>query len=160
MSSIACSICEQVAGRVAAPGGPIHDDGLWLVSHHTGPHTDPGELIVLLRRHAESLAELTAEEAAALGPVLRAAVAAVERVVKPERTYVASYSERVRHVHFFVLPRTRRCRPATSSRTCTARAGCGCVGPDWAAIPAPGARRGRLAAARRSGVAIALVMVA
>jgi diadenosine tetraphosphate (Ap4A) HIT family hydrolase len=53
------------------------------------------------------LAELTPPEAAALGPVLHAAVAAIERVVRPERTYVASYGERVRHVHFFLLPRTR-----------------------------------------------------
>jgi diadenosine tetraphosphate (Ap4A) HIT family hydrolase len=111
MSRTPCSICEQVAGRVAAPGGSIHDDGLWLVSHHTGPHTDPGELIVQLRRHCESLADLTAGEAAALGPLLRAAVAALERVVRPERTYVASYNERVRHVHFFLLPRTRALPP-------------------------------------------------
>jgi diadenosine tetraphosphate (Ap4A) HIT family hydrolase len=102
-----CSICDQVAGRITAPGGPIHDDGLWLVSHHTGPHTDPGELIIQLRRHCESLADLTAGEAAALGPILRAGVAAIERAVRPERTYVASYNERVRHVHFFLLPRTR-----------------------------------------------------
>lgn len=61
-----CSICEQVAGRIAAPGGSIYDDGLWLVTHHTGPHTDPGELIVKLRRHCESLGELTAAEAMAL----------------------------------------------------------------------------------------------
>ncbi len=107
MPASPCSICEQVAGRVTAPGGPIHDDGWWLVSHHTGPHTDPGELIVQVRRHCESLGELTAAEAAALGPVLRAAVGAIERVVRPERTYVATYGERVRHVHFFLLPRTR-----------------------------------------------------
>jgi diadenosine tetraphosphate (Ap4A) HIT family hydrolase len=107
MTTTPCSICDQVAGRVAAPGGPVYDDGFWLVSHHTGPHTDPGELIVKLRRHCESLSELTPAEAAALGPVLRASVAAIERVVRPERTYVASYGERVRHVHFFLLPRTR-----------------------------------------------------
>jgi diadenosine tetraphosphate (Ap4A) HIT family hydrolase len=111
MTATPCSICEQVAGRVAAPGGPIHDDGLWLVSHHPGPQTDPGELIVQTRRHCESLAALTPAEAAALGPVLRAAVAAVEGVVRPERTYVATYGERVRHVHFFVLPRTRALPP-------------------------------------------------
>ena len=77
MPSIPCNICEQVAGRVTTPGGPIHDDGLWMVSHHTGPHTDPGELIVKLRRHCESLADLTPAEAGALGPVLRAAVGAI-----------------------------------------------------------------------------------
>jgi diadenosine tetraphosphate (Ap4A) HIT family hydrolase len=107
MSTTACSICDQVAGRISTPGGPVYDDGLWLVSHHTGPHTDPGELIVKLRRHCESLSELTAAEAAALGPVLQASVGAIEHVVRPERTYVASYGERVRHVHFFLLPRTR-----------------------------------------------------
>lgn len=111
MTDPSCSICEQIAGRVTAPGGPIYDDGLWLVSHHTGPHTDPGELIVQARRHCESLAQLTPAEAAAMGPVLRAAVAAIERVVRPERTYVASYGERVRHVHFFLLPRTRSLPP-------------------------------------------------
>jgi diadenosine tetraphosphate (Ap4A) HIT family hydrolase len=107
MPDALCSICEQVAGRVAAPGGPIYDDGLWLVSHHTGPHTDPGELIVAARRHCETLADLTPTEAAALGPILRAGVASIERLVRPERTYVASYNESVRHVHFFLLPRTR-----------------------------------------------------
>jgi diadenosine tetraphosphate (Ap4A) HIT family hydrolase len=107
MPTPSCNICDQVAGRVTAPGGPIYDDGLWLVSHHTGSQTDPGELIVQVRRHCESLGELSAAEAAALGPVLQSAVAAIERVVRPERTYVATYGERVRHVHFFLLPRTR-----------------------------------------------------
>ncbi len=101
-----CPICDEVAGRRSAPGGPIHDDGLWLVSHHLGPYTDPGELIVKLRRHAESLDDLTAAETAALGPVLRAAAGAVDRAIRPERVYVASFSERVRHLHFYVLPRT------------------------------------------------------
>ena len=45
MADSSCAICDQVAGRITAPGGAIYDDGLWLVSHHTGPHTDPGELI-------------------------------------------------------------------------------------------------------------------
>jgi len=107
MPDTSCPICDEVAGRRAAPGGPVHDDGLWLVTHHLGPYTDPGELIVKLRRHCESIADLTGAEAAAMGPVLRAGVAAVERVVGPERVYVASFGERVRHVHFFLLPRTR-----------------------------------------------------
>jgi hypothetical protein len=34
-------------------------------------------------------------------------VAAVERIIRPERVYVASYNERVRHLHFYLLPRTR-----------------------------------------------------
>jgi diadenosine tetraphosphate (Ap4A) HIT family hydrolase len=106
MPATACSLCDEVEGRASAPGGPIYDDGFWQVGHHTGPYTDPGELIVKLRRHCESMAELSPAEAVALGPVLQAAVAAIERVVRPERVYVASYGERVRHLHFFLLPRT------------------------------------------------------
>jgi diadenosine tetraphosphate (Ap4A) HIT family hydrolase len=101
-----CSVCEEVAGRITAPGGVIYDDGYWTVAHHTGPYTDRGELIVMLRRHCESLSGLTEPEAEALGPVLRSAVGAIEQVVRPERVYTACYGERVRHVHFFLLPRT------------------------------------------------------
>lgn len=101
-----CSACAEVAGDVPAPGGVILDDGLWYVSHHTGPFTDPGELIVKARRHCESLAELTPAEADALGPVLRAGVRALERVVEAERIYAVSFNERIRHVHFLLLPRT------------------------------------------------------
>lgn len=103
---LACTACAEVAGQVSAPGGVILDDGLWFVSHHTGPFTDPGELIVKTRRHCESLAELTAAEARALGPILQTAVQALERAVVAERIYAVSFNERLRHVHFLLLPRT------------------------------------------------------
>lgn len=102
-----CPLCAIVAGRTRTPGGIIHDDEGWLVVHHPGLQSDPGELFVILRRHAESVAALTAPGAAALGPLLRASVAGIERVGAPERVYTASYNERVRHVHFYLLPRTR-----------------------------------------------------
>jgi diadenosine tetraphosphate (Ap4A) HIT family hydrolase len=101
-----CSACAEVAGELSAPGGVILDNGLWLVSHHTGPFTDPGELIVKTRRHCESLSELTRAEAESLGPVLRSAVLALEHTVEAERIYAVSFNERVRHVHFLLLPRT------------------------------------------------------
>jgi diadenosine tetraphosphate (Ap4A) HIT family hydrolase len=101
-----CSACAEIAGTTAAPGGTIFDNGLWFVSHHTGKFTDPGELIVKTRRHCESLSELTREEADALGPVLRSAVRAIEQVVPAERIYAVSFNERVRHLHFLLLPRT------------------------------------------------------
>jgi diadenosine tetraphosphate (Ap4A) HIT family hydrolase len=107
MSSQSCTVCAEIAGRLPVPGGVVFENDWWQVVHHSGAWTDPGELMVKSRRHCESLAELTPAEAESLGPVLRAAVAAVERVVRPERVYVASYGERVRHVLFFLLPRTR-----------------------------------------------------
>jgi diadenosine tetraphosphate (Ap4A) HIT family hydrolase len=102
-----CSACAEVAGEISAPGGVVLDNGMWFVSHHTGQYTDPGELIVKTRRHCESLAELTRDEADSLGPVLRSAVQALERVVVAERVYAVSFNERLRHVHFLLLPRTK-----------------------------------------------------
>ena len=101
-----CSACAEVAGEVSAPGGVILDNGLWYVSHHTGRFTDPGELIVKTRRHCESLSKLTREEADSLGPVLRSATDVLERVIVADRIYAVSFNERLRHVHFLLLPRT------------------------------------------------------
>jgi diadenosine tetraphosphate (Ap4A) HIT family hydrolase len=101
-----CSACAEIAGKNVAPGGVIFDNGLWFVSHHTGRFTDPGELIVKPRRHCESLAELTRAEAEALGPVLWSAVTALEHSVPAERIYAVSFNERIRHLHFLLLPRT------------------------------------------------------
>ena len=101
-----CAACAEIAGVVSAPGGVILDNGLWFISHHTGPYTDPGELILKTRRHCESLAELTPDESESLGPLLNTAVQALERVVVAERIYTVSFNERIRHVHFLLLPRT------------------------------------------------------
>jgi diadenosine tetraphosphate (Ap4A) HIT family hydrolase len=109
--SVGCSACAEIAGEISAPGGIILDDGFWFLSHHTGPYTDSGELILKTRRHCESLAELTGTEAAALGPLLRAAAGALTRVVPSERIYAVSFNERVRHVHFLLLPRTAAMPP-------------------------------------------------
>ena len=38
--------------------------------------------------------------------MLRAGVRALERVVVAERIYAVSFNERMRHVHFLLLPRT------------------------------------------------------
>jgi diadenosine tetraphosphate (Ap4A) HIT family hydrolase len=101
-----CNACAEIAGEVSAPGGAILDDGTWFLSHHTGPFTDPGELILKTRRHVESLSELTREEADSLGAILRSAIQALEQVVAAERIYAVSFNERVRHLHFLLLPRT------------------------------------------------------
>ena len=105
-SSENCSACAEIAGVVSAPGGVILDNGLWYASHHTGRFTDPGELILKTRRHCESLADLTEAEASALGPLLHAGVRALQQVVEADRIYAVSFNERVRHVHFLLLPRT------------------------------------------------------
>ena len=49
-----CSVCAELAGRIPVPGGVVFQNAWWEVTHHAGPLTDPGELIVKARRHVES----------------------------------------------------------------------------------------------------------
>jgi diadenosine tetraphosphate (Ap4A) HIT family hydrolase len=101
-----CMACDIVAGRRHPPGGAIYRDAHWMVDHQCQPVEMPGYLIVKPTRHVEGLGELTPEEAASLGPVLRATCLALSRVIQPERTYAISMGEAVRHVHFLIIPRT------------------------------------------------------
>lgn len=89
---------------------PIHEcmynDGLWRVAHALNSAL-PGWLVLLPLRHVESLVDLTADEAAALGPLLQRVSAALCHVTGCAKTYVALYAElpRFRHLHFHIIPR-------------------------------------------------------
>jgi len=98
-------------GRIEAPGGTIVDDGSWHVDHAIDPPFARGWLIVKPHRHVESLGELKAAEAVALGPLLRRLTGAMERALGAERVYVCSFGEKVRHVHFHLIPRTPEMPP-------------------------------------------------
>ncbi len=83
----------------------VYLDDTWRVSH--GWSSLPGWLVVVPRRHVESLDELTSDEAARLGRILHAATVALKRAVACEKTYVILFAEhpRYQHVHLHVVPR-------------------------------------------------------
>lgn len=102
-----CFGCTLLARRTTLPmRARIYDDGLWLVSHSFNSAL-PGWLILQPHRHVVSLAELTAAEAAALGPLLQRLSAALVSVVGCTKTYVALFAdlERFKHIHFHIIPR-------------------------------------------------------
>jgi diadenosine tetraphosphate (Ap4A) HIT family hydrolase len=103
---VSCMACDVLAGRIAAPGGVICETEHWTVDHAV-PRWIRGWLIVKPSRHVEGLAELSPDEAAELGPLIRAASAALVRVLQPERVYVLSLGEEVHHIHWHVIPRYR-----------------------------------------------------
>jgi diadenosine tetraphosphate (Ap4A) HIT family hydrolase len=105
MSNDGCLACDVVAGRILPPGGIIHDDGTWVLTHSIGPVVLRGWLILEPRRHVEHLAELSEDEAATLGPLIARASTALMRALEPERVYACSFGELVRHVHWYLIPR-------------------------------------------------------
>jgi diadenosine tetraphosphate (Ap4A) HIT family hydrolase len=62
--------------------------------------------VVLPRRHVSTLDQLTAGEAADLGPLLRALTPALREVLGCSKTHVALFAEAegFAHVHFHVMP--------------------------------------------------------
>lgn len=102
---VGCMACDVLAGRLAAPGGVIYEDAHWMLDHSVSPVLLNGFLILKPKRHVEHIGELTSEEAAAFGPLLRAACAALQAVTGAEKVYATSFGEAVRHIHFYLLPR-------------------------------------------------------
>jgi diadenosine tetraphosphate (Ap4A) HIT family hydrolase len=84
----------------------VFDDGVWRVAHALSAAL-PGWMVVLPRRHVLSMAELNAEEAASLGPLLAALSRALERTRAARKAYVAFFAEApgFEHLHVHVIPR-------------------------------------------------------
>ena len=100
-----CLACDVLSGKVAVPGGVIYEDAWWRVDHSTSPVLLAGFLIIKPRRHVEQIAELTAEEAAAFGPLLTRTTRAVQQALGAEKVYVCSFGEAEHHVHYYLVPR-------------------------------------------------------
>jgi diadenosine tetraphosphate (Ap4A) HIT family hydrolase len=103
--------CDIIAGKRTSVGGVIYEDEYWHVDSVVDPVFWRGFLIVKLKRHCEHLAELTPDEAAALGPITRMACSALAELIDPAKVYVCSFGDGVKHIHFWILPRPREMRP-------------------------------------------------
>jgi len=111
-----CTSCDIIAGKRVEPGGVIYENEYWHIGNAVGrPTIWRGFLIIKLKRHCEHLAELTPEEAATLGPVVRATCLALTQVLRPAKVYVCSFGDGVKHIHLWALPRPPDMRPGMHS---------------------------------------------
>ncbi len=110
-----CLACDVTAGRTVPPGGTIHQEGGRLLEHAISPVLLKGWLILKPERHVEHLAALNEREARALGPLIEKVSRAMMKALDPDRVYVCSFGEVVKHVHFYFLPRYPNMPPAGPS---------------------------------------------
>jgi diadenosine tetraphosphate (Ap4A) HIT family hydrolase len=100
--------CDLSSGRRPLPGGLIHRSRFWLVEHCIGP-LGVGALIVKPERHVTSVADVSEDEAAELGPLLRRASLVVRELVPAEQIYNCLWSHAGGvpvHLHYVVQPIT------------------------------------------------------
>ena len=94
--------CDVLTGKRQAPGGVIYEDDYWRVDHCLSP-----VLLPLTRLpHHQDQAALTPEEGAALGPIIHNTCLVVSQILQPAKVYVCSFGEAVKHIHFYVIPRS------------------------------------------------------
>lgn len=104
-----CLTCALIARRDAGQAhlwDNIHRTEHWDLVHSYNTSL-PGWLVLVARRHVAAIDELTDEEAAELGVLLRRTSAALRQVTGCVKTYVAQFAEQAEHphVHFHVIPR-------------------------------------------------------
>jgi HAD superfamily hydrolase (TIGR01662 family) len=102
-----CSTCQSVQGKISLKNAPrILETTHWLVEH-AHPTSVQGWLVLVLRRHALSLHELTPAEAAEFGRLLPLACQALHLTLQTEKEYVMQFAEKegFGHVHFHVIAR-------------------------------------------------------
>lgn len=109
MITTECYACRHNGMTVLPPRERVYDDGLWRVAHAFDTAL-PGWLVIVLRRHATSLADLTTEEAAALGPLIKRLSAALQQELQVPKAYLAFFAEGPQHphVHIHVIPRPEK----------------------------------------------------
>lgn len=104
-----CRTCELLAERDAGTAEPfdaIHRTSHWDVVHAFDT-SQAGWLVLVLRRHVATLAELSEAEAEDLGRLIRSVSRALMTVTGCVKTYVAQFAEHPQHphVHFHLIPR-------------------------------------------------------
>ena len=104
-----CDTCNYIKTRdsgTAPLWNNIVRTDYWDIVHALDTSL-PGWMVIVLRRHAPTIAELTKEEAAELGPLIRNVSVGIQEIVGCVKTYVMQFAElpNHQHVHFHVVPR-------------------------------------------------------
>jgi diadenosine tetraphosphate (Ap4A) HIT family hydrolase len=103
-----CFLCRKHNGQESAPpGGYIYEDAHWMVCHVPAKLGLLGTLFIESRRHFLNYAEMTVEEAASLGGVLKKMYGALNLHTQAERIYQLSTMEGAPHFHCWIVPRRK-----------------------------------------------------
>jgi len=104
-----CLVCRKHRGELAVPGGVIYEDELIFVSHAQlfGDETEHylGHIFLETKRHVPELADLTEEEAQAVGLYASRIARALIATESVEHVYSFFICDGVPHVHLHIIGR-------------------------------------------------------
>ena len=100
-----CFICRKHNGQEPTPpGGYIYEDEHWMVCHAPGKLGPLGTLFIESKRHFLDYAEMTDEESATLGNVMRKIYHNLKSLTDAERVYQVTLIDGVPHFHSWLVP--------------------------------------------------------
>lgn len=100
-----CWTCRSNRGeKRISPGPTIFEGKYWLVEH-AYPVKRIGWLVIVLKRHAEALHELSAEEFIELGQIQSNVTRFLFEELHCEKEYISCYAEmeHFHHIHFHMF---------------------------------------------------------
>ena len=100
-----CLTCKSNSGEQRiSPGPTIYEGQYWLVEH-AYPIKRVGWLVIVLKRHAEALHDLTPEEFTELGKLQSQITRFLFEELQCQKEYISCYGEAegFAHIHFHVF---------------------------------------------------------
>lgn len=102
-----CIFCKIVAGEI--PASKVYEDDHFLAFLDISQVT-PGHTLVIPKKHARNLLEMTPDETAALFNIVSRVTKKVERATQPQGMNIISNMEEIAgqsvfHTHVHILPR-------------------------------------------------------
>ena len=100
-----CLTCKSNSGEQRiSPGSTIYEGEYWLVEH-AYPVKRVGWIVIVLKRHAEALHDLSAEEFTELGGLLSRTTHFLSEELHNQKEYISCYGEAegFAHIHFHVF---------------------------------------------------------
>lgn len=103
-----CYSCLDLSGkRRICPGQTIYKGKYWNIEH-AYPSGVLGWLVIVLKRHCESLHELSKEEFVELHVIQKKIIVELHKYLNTKKEYVVCFSEgeHFNHIHFHIIPKT------------------------------------------------------
>lgn len=104
--NLGCPECAIVKGGVLPRGKAALRLGRFVVHPRAEEAAVPGWMILAPARHVEQWDDLSAEELAEIGTLIKNVAAALRQETEAEKVYVNVFAEVLAHLHVHVIART------------------------------------------------------
>lgn len=102
-----CFICNKHQGTIITSGATIYEDDYVYVGHidNNGKPDYLGHIMIDLKRHVPTLAEMNPEEAKAFGVIMARLSKALKEIEKAEHVYALVSGNSVPHLYMHLVGR-------------------------------------------------------